>query len=88
MSLRLELEPELEQVFREAAMRSNGFKKGALQKSAEEALRAWLRENAASKVPKAKDPFKLVEGILSELRGKKTSVELQHEVKLLWTKSL
>ena len=40
----------------------------------------------SDKIPKVDDPFKLVMGILSHLKGKKTSVQLQHEAKDLWAK--
>ena len=36
-------------------------------------------------IPKVKDPFKLIEGMLKRLRGKKTSVQLQYEVRESWT---
>lgn len=38
------------------------------------------------KIDKVEDPFKLVEGILSDLRGKKTSVQLQHEATKIWAR--
>jgi hypothetical protein len=85
MVLKFELEEELEQRFRETAMRKYGYAKGSLQKASKEALSEWIHQQP-TKIPKVKDPFKLVEGILSHLKGKKTSVELQHEAKKLWTK--
>ena len=36
--------------------------------------------------PEVEDPLKLIEGKLSHLRGKYTSVKLQHEMKKLWLK--
>ena len=42
----------------------------------------------STRVPKVKDPFKLVRGILSDLRGKMTSVELQHETSKIWAKMI
>ena len=45
-----------------------------------------MRKNNLNKMPKVKDPFKLIRGVLIHLRDKKTSVELQHEVKDLWAK--
>ena len=38
----------------------------------------------SDKIPKVEDPFKLVRGMLKHLRGKKTSVELQHEASKIW----
>ena len=85
MVLKVELEKELEYKFREAAMKRYGYKKGSLQKATREALSNWVMQQS-HKVPKVEDPFKLVEGILGHLKGKKTSVQLQHEAKDLWAK--
>ena len=85
MVLKVELEKELEHKFREAAMRKYGYKKGALQKATKEALNDWVHQQP-TKVPKVDDPFKLVRGILGHLKGKKNSVQLQHEAKYLWAK--
>jgi len=41
MSLRLEIDKELERKFRELAMRRYGFTKGALKKAAETAIKRW-----------------------------------------------
>ena len=40
----------------------------------------------SDKIPQVEDPFKLVLGMLKHLRGKKTSVELQHEATKIWAK--
>ena len=85
MVLKFELEKELEHKFRESAMKKYGYVKGALQKASKEALSEWVHQQP-SKIPKVEDPFKLVRGILKHLKGKKTSVQLQHEVKDLWMK--
>lgn len=85
MVLKVELEKELEYKFRETAMRKYGYVKGSLQKATKEALSEWVMKQP-SKVPKVKDPFKLVRGMLKDLRGKTTSVELQHEATKLWAK--
>ena len=83
MSLRLELE-DLEQAFREAAMKKYGYSKGALQKASREALQKWVHEQQS--IQTVKDPFHLMRGILKRYRGKITSVALQHEAKELWVK--
>jgi len=83
MTLKFELEEDLENKFREAAMKKFGYSKGSLQKASKEALGNWVMTQS-NKLPKAEDPFKLVEGILGHLRGKKTSVQLQHEARDLW----
>ena len=79
------LKVELEHKFREAAMRKYGYQKGSLQKATKEALSDWVHQQP-TKVSKVDDPFMLVRGILGHLKGKKTSVQLQHEAKDLWTK--
>ena len=85
MVLKVELEKELEHKFREAAMMKYGYQKGSLQKATKEALSSWIMQQS-TKVPKVEDPFSLVEGMLSHLKGKKTSVQLQHEAAKLWAK--
>ena len=83
MVLKFGINKDLEQKFREKAMRRYGYRKGALQKATEEAINNWVSEQS-DMIPKVEDPFKLVEGILSHLKGKKTSVQLQHEARYLW----
>ena len=85
MVLKVELEKDIEYRFREAAMKKYGYKKGSLQKATKEALTNWMSRQS-TRVPKVKDPFKLVRGMLSDLKGKTTSVELQHEAVKLWAK--
>ena len=85
MVLKVELEKELEHKFRETAMKKFGYSKGSIQKASREALSSWIVQQP-TKVPKVDDPFKLVEGMLSHLKGKKTSVQLQHEATKLWAK--
>jgi len=88
MVLKVELEEDLEKKFREAAMRKYGYMRGSLQKATHEALEEWVMQKSTTipKISQTGDSFKLVEGILSHLRGKKSSVQLQHEVGKLWTK--
>ena len=85
MVLKVELEKELEHKFRETAMREYGYVKGSLQKATKEALSDWVMQKS-NKLPKVEDPFALVRGILKHLKGKKTSVQLQHEAAKLWAK--
>jgi len=82
MVIKVEFEKDLEQKFREAAMRRYGYSKGSITKATEDAVRAWVK--GRDMVEKSKDPFKLIEGVLSHLRGKYTSVQLQHETSKLW----
>ena len=86
MVLKIELDKELEHRFRETAMRKYGYQKGSLQKATKEALTDWVMQQQSTRVPKVKDPFKLVRGMLSDLKGKTTSVELQHEATKIWAK--
>ena len=78
MVLKLEFENQLEQKFRELAMRKFGFSKGALKKASHEAIKKWIKEES-NQLQKVKDPIRLIDGVLSHLKGKYTSVELQHE---------
>ena len=84
MSLRLELDDELERKFRELAMRKFGYSKGSLLKASEVAISHWVSEEGKKPIKKVKDPIKLIEGILSEYKGKYSSVELQHEATKIW----
>jgi len=83
MVIKVNINKDIEQRFREKAMRKYGYKKGALQKATEDALKNWDNFHS-DKLPKVDDPFKLVRGMLRHLKGKKTSVQLQHETKYLW----
>ena len=86
MSLRLEIDKELEKRFRETAMREFGYGKGSLRKASEEAFSKWLRERNNKPVKNVKEPVKLIEGSLSKYRGKMTSVQMQHEATRVWVK--
>ena len=50
-------------------------------------LMKWINERSPRPVKKVNEPIKLIEGVLSEYRGKYTSVELQHEATKLWAKN-
>ena len=87
MSLRVELDKELERKFRELAMRRYGYSKGAIKKATEIAIKKWTKEEPLEEKQSSKtteNSIKLIEGTLSHLRGKKTSVQLQHEAMKLW----
>ena len=85
MVLKMEFEKEFEDKFRQAAMKKFGYKKGALQMAGKKALGSWVREEE-KKLPQVDNPVSLIDGILSHLKGKYTSVELQHEAVKLWLK--
>jgi predicted DNA-binding protein len=80
--LKIHIRKDLEERFREAAMRRFGYKKGALSKAAEEAIEKWL--NSIEDVKFEGDPVEAIKGILSEV--KMNSVDLQHLAKKLWFK--
>ena len=82
MSLRLELDEELEKKFRELAMRKFGYSKGSLLKASTVAVSQWVRQNDV-KHKKVDDPVGLITGILKDVKGK-SSVELQHEASKIW----
>ncbi len=86
MSLRLEIDEDLEKKFREAAMREFGYGKGSLRKASEVALLKWVNERSKRPVKEVENPVKLIKGMLSKYRGKYTSVELQHEATKIWAK--
>ena len=85
MVLKVEVDKELENKFRETAMNKFGHAKGSLQKAAKEALSSWIIQQP-TKIPKVDNPFELVRGMLSDLKGKTTSVKLQHEATKIWAK--
>lgn len=85
MVLKLEFDKTVETKFRQLAMQRFGYSKGALKKASLEAFERWIREEEMT-LPKVKSPVAMIEGMLSHLRGKYTSVELQHEVTKLWVK--
>lgn len=86
MSLRVELDRELEKRFREVAMRRFGYSKGAIKKATEVAIKQWSEMPSEEKphTTRIQNPIKLIEGSLSHLKGKKTSVQLQHEAMKIW----
>ncbi|MBS3150153.1 hypothetical protein J4455_05725 [Candidatus Woesearchaeota archaeon] len=49
-------------------------------------LRSELKMEENGKLPKFKDPVKKIVGMMHHLKGKYTSVELQHEATKLWAK--
>ncbi len=85
MVLKFAFKEQLEHKFREVAMKKYGYNKGALTKAGEKAVQNWLNTET-SKLPRIKDPVKALRGLLSELKGKYTSVQLQHEALELWGK--
>jgi hypothetical protein len=86
MSLRVQINPHLEQKFREAAMKRFGYGKGALSKAAEEAIINWV-STAENEPPQFEgDPVKAIEGLLKDVNM--DSVTLQHETQKLWAKKV
>lgn len=85
MVIKVEFKKELEHRFRATAMKKYGYSKGAITKASEEAIRGWVnsQEHEIVKVP---DPLHLIENIFSHLKGKYSSVELQHEAMHAWLK--
>lgn len=89
MSIRLEFEKEFEKKFRELAMKRFGYSKGSIKKAAGMALKRWTEQEATKESKKTfKNPVDDIVGLLADtkVKGKKTSVELQHESKKLWSK--
>ena len=89
MSLRVDVESEIEREFREKAMRVYGYSKGSIRKAASSALKQWNKSIEIMEPEKrVDDPVKLIEGMLYHLKGKKTSVELQHEAMKIWAEEV
>jgi len=86
MVIKVDLDAKLEKRFRELAMKKFGYSKGSIKKATETAIRKWATEEtvAEKKGEKKSSSVSLIAGGLAHLRGKKTSVELQHEVKEMW----
>ena len=82
MALRINVDEELENRFREIAMRKFGFTKGALSQAAEEAIRLWLA--STSRVKFEGDPVDAIDGMLSDI--KIDSVKMQHLASKFWSK--
>ncbi|MGH9923339.1 MAG: hypothetical protein ACRD38_11365 [Nitrososphaerales archaeon] len=82
MALRVNVDEDLENRFREAAMRKFGFGKGALSHAAEEAIRLWLASTSKGKFDG--DPVDAIDGILANI--KMDSVKMQHLASKLWSK--
>ena len=86
MVIKVDLDAKLEKRFRELAMKKFGYSKGSIKKATETAIRKWATEEtiAEKKGEKKSSSVSLIAGGLAHLKGKKTSVELQHEVKEMW----
>lgn len=82
MTLRVQISKNLEQKFRELAMKKFGYTKGALSKAAEEALTQWTLTQEKEKPQFIKDPVEAIDGLLSEIST--DSVTLQHETQKQW----
>ncbi len=85
MALKFVLDENLEQKFREKAMRKFGFSKGSLKEAGETAIADWILLDT-EELPKLANPVKAMRGIFKHLKKKYTSVELQHETLKLWAK--
>ena len=86
MSLRVQINPKVEEKFREAAMKRFGYGKGALSKAAEEAILKWLSTTEKEAVNFEGDPVKSIEGLLKDVNV--DSVTLQHETQKVWAKKV
>ncbi len=91
MAIKVELDENLEKEFRELAMKKFGYSKGSIKKATETAIREWTavetgRKVATSQSKKGKSGVDLLTGLLKDVKHR-TSVEEQHEIRKLWTKS-
>jgi len=86
MVLKFEIDKEVERKFRELALSENGFTKGSLQKAANQAFSDWVKKRELMGEVTFNEAMDRLTGCLSHLKGKYTSVELQHEAMKLWAK--
>ncbi|NHI94348.1 MAG: hypothetical protein EAX96_17785 [Candidatus Lokiarchaeota archaeon] len=75
MTIRIKLSEEMEQKFREIAMKKFGYGKGSLTKAAENAILQWIELN--KEVETFENPTNELQGLLKNLKS--TSIQLQHE---------
>lgn len=66
-------------------MKKFGYAKGSIKKAGEEAMKEWIKLEE-NNIPKLNDPIESIRGMMKHLKGKITSVELQHEASKLWIK--
>jgi hypothetical protein len=86
MPLRVQINPKVEEKFREAAMKRFGYGKGALSKAAEEAIIKWLSSTENEVADFGGDPVKAIEGLLKDVNV--DSVTLQNETQKAWAKKV
>ena len=88
MIIKVELDKSVERRFRNLAMKRYGHSNEAIRKATEAAIKAWTTEQQGAKISgrdeTIDEPVALISGGLGHVRGKKTSVELQHEASETW----
>lgn len=83
MGIKVNLDKEKEQHFREKSMKKFGYKKGALTHALNEAIDLWLAMEE-DELPLVNQPTKMLRGLLKEVKD--SSIELQHQSKALFIK--
>jgi len=86
--LKIYLDEDLEKRFRRMAMEIFGFGRGSISRAAEDAIRKWVLEyeRIVGEIEVPEDPVRAIRGMLRHV--KKSSVELQHEVRELRRENL
>jgi hypothetical protein len=81
--IKLYVPRELEEEFRKRAMEAFGYGRGSISKAGREAIQRWAseRERSMEDFPPPANPVKDLRGMLKHVE--KSSVELQHEAKIL-----
>ena len=74
--IKIKIPDELENVFRELAMRRFGYQKGSMSQAANEAFEGWTSLYNEPE-EQNEDPIEAIAGLMKHL--KKSSVDLQHE---------
>jgi len=74
--MKVNIGDNIEEMFRRAAMRRFGYRKGVFSMAAEEAMSNWASSSIEEE--KVEEPVKSIVGLMKNV--KKGSVELQHEI--------
>jgi len=75
-TIKIQILDKTEIMFRKAAMKKFGYRKGAISVAAQQAIQNWASANLEISI--IRDPIEAISGLMKHI--KKDSVKLQHEV--------